>query len=437
MTDLAMLFVAAWISVWAVILWWKDTFFKSVVAALCALFFGAGFLQTLVPARFALAIIAILGIVCCLVKFRRTLGPRTRMLAVAGPTICLLTFGLLQAVVAADVMDPLFRYTVLFPIMLILGFIMSKVDKDNITVRTFLYVAVFMAVLAVLERIQGSFFVAGNYENADRLVRDGAIRSIVGAEHPLVLSVLLVASIPLVQMTLHRRAWQLMAYSLLLAGIVSTNSRGALALAALWFVLSVALKTQLLKRAGSFAIRALALAAAGTGIIWLLAGTGSESLSSTTAVDASAEYRSVLYTFAWRSLTEHPLGWGLAGLPEGVYVVASYFGSLDVATTVDSEIALAIFDFGWIGVAGVVGLGVFLFKSQRIRSPIGQSALLISASGFYLALHSWTGLGSAWFLLLGLCISFPEQPTEKEEIPGAATLRPSLLPSTRQEPNRG
>lgn len=426
MTDLVVLFIAGLISVWALLLWWKDTFLKSAVTTLWAFIFGAGFLETLIPARFALASIALIALASFLIKYRQTLESGTRMIGIAGPVLCILSFGIFQAVVSPDLLDPLFRYTVLFPVMLILGLITGRVDKDKIAARAFVYIAISMAILAIIERLSGSFFVAGSYVDADRLVRDGAIRSIVGAEHPLVLSVLLVTAIPLLQMTFSHRGWRLAMHGFLLAGIFATNSRGALAVAALWLVLSLALKTQLLQRAGSFALRTLAVAAAGTGIIWLVAGTGSESLSSTSAIDASAEYRSALYVFALRTLMEQPFGWGLGGLPEGVYVVASYFGRLDVAATVDSEIALAMFDFGWLGVLGIVGLGYFLLKSNRFQSPTGQSALLISASGFYLALHSWAGLGSAWFLLLGLCVSCVAPSAGEDQTLGTAGVLTSL-----------
>lgn len=406
MSDTAMIALFVIASAWTILLFWKSFFEKTIAAVLLMLIFGAGFAQTVIPVRFVLALAALTVIVTLTLKYRATLSPKVFRAVSITSTSCLVAYGTLQLFVQSEMLDPLFRYTVLFPLMFLAGYVASNLNLGVVVSKLYVLTGLTMAALAVVERIQNSFLLAGNYENAGRLVRDGAIRSIVGAEHPLVLSVLLVAAIPLVQVTVTSLVLRTGAFVLLIAGIVSTNSRGALVLVCMWFVITAALKSKIFGRAHTSLIQFFAAASLVVGLIWMLTGSGSDSLSSTSAVDASAEYRSSLYLFAAQSLVEQPWGWGLSGLPVGVYVVASYFGSLDIAMTIDSEVALLMFDFGWLGVLGFVSMASFLLRAGRLNSPLGQAALLLSASGFYLALHSWSGLGSAWFLLLGLSVTY-------------------------------
>ncbi|WP_458781230.1 hypothetical protein [Arthrobacter sp. D3-16] len=406
MSDIAMIAVLVIASAWSILLFWRNIFEKTIAAALLVLIFGAGFAQTVIPVRFVLALAALTIIVTTTLKYRATLSRKVLRVVSITSTSCLVAYGALQMFVQPEMLDPLFRYTVLFPLMFVAGYVACNLNLGAVLSKLYVLTGLAMAALAVLERVQNSFFLAGNYENAGRLVRDGAIRSIVGAEHPLVLSVLLVAAIPLVQVTFTTLVLRTGAFVLLIAGIVSTNSRGALVLICMWFVITAALKSRIFGRVHTSLLQFFAAASIVVGLIWILTGSGSDSLSSTSAVDASAEYRSSLYLFAAQSLVEQPWGWGLSGLPVGVYVVASYFGSLDIAVTIDSEVALLMFDFGWLGVLGFIVMASFLLRAGRLRSPLGQAALLLSASGFYLALHSWSGLGSAWFLLLGLSVSY-------------------------------
>lgn len=405
MSDAAMMAVLIIASVWTLLLFWKSTFQTTLAAALLVLIFGAGFAQTLIPVRFIIAATALTLLATATVSYRKTLAPGVMRVVCVSCTLCFVSYGALQSLVPSEISDPLFRYSVLFPLMFVVGYVASKTDGGSALTKIYVGTSLAMAALAVFERLQNAFLLAGDYENAGRLVRDGAIRSIVGAEHPLVLSVLLIAAVPLVHTALTSLTFRAGAYALLIAGIVSTNSRGALVLVCMWFVLAAAAERKILTRMPTSVLRLLGGASLVVGTVWMLAGTGSDSLASTSAVDASAEYRSSLYLFAARSLLEEPWGWGLAGLPTGVYVVSSYFGSLDIAATIDSEVALLLFDFGWLGFFGFLSLAFYLLHAGRLKSPYGQAALLVSGSGFYLALHSWSGLGSAWFLFLGLSMT--------------------------------
>jgi hypothetical protein len=290
----------------------------------------------------------------------------------------------------------------LFPVVGILGFFLTKSHEHFKLARIYVLVSTIMAVLAMVERGSGSFLVAGAYENSDRLIRDGTIRSIVFSEHPLVLSVLLLAAIPLVNLSLKRPAFRYLVGFVLVGGIVSTNSRGALIILAAWLLLVASSRMGILGRGVSLFVRLAVVSFLAVAFLGMLFGIGSDQISSSSAIDASAEYRTALYAFAAQSLMEAPWGWGIQGLPQGVYLVASYFGTLDIAKTVDSELALAVFDFGWVGLLAVVGLLVNQLGQKNLTSSIGQSGLIITMSGFYLALHAWVGLGTVWMLIIGL-----------------------------------
>lgn len=404
MNDLTLLVVAALAVVWVVLSGWKDWLLNSVILVLITLAFSAGLAQTLVPVRFVMMLFAALLLLIVIATRREYLSAQRLQVIIIGLSAFILLFGVMQFFTAPQESDPLFRYVILFPLIFVAGNVLSVSDLGTRVAKLLVYAAIFMALLAVFERFRGSFFVAGSYENAGRLVRDGTIRSIVFAEHPLVLSVLLIAAIPFVQITFKNRLPCFLAYFLLVAGIVSTNSRGALTLTIGWFLLTWAFRIGIVGHKGAIWARVLAVGATAVGFLTLLFGSGAENISSTSAIDASAEYRSSLYYFAAQSMLDQPWGWGLTGLPQGIYVASSYFGPLDIARTIDSEVALVMFDFGWVGLLGFFYLVSLLTKGKILRTPFGQSALLVTASGSYLALHAWVGLGSMWFLLIGLAI---------------------------------
>lgn len=404
MNDLTLLVAGALAMVWVVMSGWKDWLLNSAILGLIFLAFSAGLGQTLVPVRFVMMLFAALLFLIVITTRREYFSAQRLQGIILGLSACFLLFGIMQIFTASQESDPLFRYVVLFPLMFVAGNVLSVSGLGTRAASLLVYAAILMALLAIFERLRGSFFVAGSYENAGRLLRDGTVRSIVFAEHPLVLSVLLIAAIPFVQATFKNRFPRFLTYFLLVGGIVATNSRGALMLTIGWFLLAWAFRVGILGHKGARWTRVLAVGAAVVGFVSLLLGSGAENISSISAVDASAEYRSSLYYFAAQSMLDQPWGWGLAGLPQGIYVASSYFGPLDIARTIDSEVALVMFDFGWVGLLGFIYLAFLLTKGKRLSTPFGQSALLVTASGSYLALHAWVGLGSMWFLLIGLAI---------------------------------
>lgn len=390
--------------VWVIFIWLRGWLFNSCLIALIMFAYCSGYLQTLVPVRFIIALFAALLLVTLSATKISFLKPSEKVGIFTSLGFFVLIFTAFLSFVEAIETDPLFRYTLLFPLILSVGFFVAKAQAALQTARAYVAISSIMGLLSVIERVNGTFFVAGTYASSDRLYRDGSIRSIVFSEHPLVLSVLLLASVPLVASTLKTRAFRVLVYAALVGGIVCTNSRGALILLAIWIIIAAASNAKILRPGASKLARFTAIVGVAAGFLWMLVGSGPDELSSSSAVDASAEYRTSLYSFAARSLLEMPWGWGISSLPEGIYLVSSYFGTLDIAKTVDSELALAVFDFGWLGLIAFTGLIFVQLSARRLSSPFGQAAIIVTLSGFYLALHAWVGLGTVWMLLIGLSL---------------------------------
>lgn len=402
-----------------------DTF----IVLLVTLAYCSAYAQTLVPVRYILAAAA-LAIIVTLIARSSALSPRQRRLGVLIIVLSLFSYGVFYLLIDKEFTDQLLRYSVLFPLMATCGFLLARSGSTRRLERVYVFVSCIMGLLAVVERITGKFLVAGSYANSDRLTRDGSIRSIVFSEHPLVLSVLLLASIPLISRVLSRSTFRTMAFCVLLAGIVSTNSRGALIMLACWISFILVRKAGLFGRGASRVARFGAVGAILFLFIGSLFASDADQLASSNSLDASAEYRSSLYLFAARSLLTMPAGWGIGGLPEGIYYVSSAFGPLDLSRTVDSELALAVFDFGLIGLIGFGVLIIALLNSRRLNMNVGQSALIITASGFYLALHSWTGLGSIWMVFAGVVLGISYAPNGTGATISGTMSRKENLPQT-------
>ncbi|BCW46649.1 hypothetical protein StoSoilB5_38330 [Arthrobacter sp. StoSoilB5] len=388
--------------IWIVCVWLRGWLFTSCILCTTTLIYAAGYAQTQAPVRVALLSFLVLGVVALFCENTLNVSRRAKFICIGCVAVCGVIFVTGQVLLDGSASDPLFRYTLLYPLAALAGFLISGSDKQITVARTYVSVSLLMGLLAIFERLTANFLVAGTYENADRLVRDGSIRSIVFAEHPLVLSVLLVCAMPFVSQALPWHWLRFAAYVVIVASVLSTNSRGALVLLATWALLRITVRFSALRTGFTRVLKVTVGLGAAVAFYALLLGSGSEQLESSTAVDASAEYRSTLYSFAVRSLFEQPFGWGISGLPEGTYLAASLFGPLDVAKTVDSELALTVFDFGWIGLVTFLALGFGLVQPQRLASTYGQAAFLVTASGLYLALHAWVGLGTLWWLLIGL-----------------------------------
>jgi hypothetical protein len=373
-------------------------------AALIVTIFSAGYLGLSVPVRYV--IVVLLALACQMILSNRERGKRKGWgTAILAGSIIAIYFFVVVHPLDANFGDTLFRYVVVDPLAFYVGWLLWKTGNWNSFAKVYVVVSVICAVLAIVEYTKGSALFPRNTE-LDTISRNSAYRAAVLTEHPLVLAALLLVAIPLAWDLLRRkRLMRLLTIALLVVGIVSTGSRGVLYCFAGWVALLLALRLR--KSEVPRWTSVLACIACLVGIGWLLFFPPVFGfIGSADADQASAEYRLQLYSALNLSLDTQPLGWGIGpSAPRGQYILTTQFGDLDVADTLDSEVVSLGLEFGFVGLGAFVLFVVILFSGRRLITSVGQSAVLLTVCGLFLALHAWIGLGSVWLLLLGSACS--------------------------------
>ena len=397
--------------------------------------FSAGYLKTEFPLRFALAlVIVLLGVSAAFGDPSKS--TRRRNLAI------MLTLGSL--VVAATVLtasntlpgelDVLFRYLVVLPAAFVVGTQIAQKAVISVWIDAYRFWMLLFGVAAIVEFVTGRLF----FEREGYIISLGTLtfRSLVLSEHSLGLATMLAAGVPYLWL-ITRRLHRVVALVVTGVAIWTTGSSGPMIL----FVLMIA--ALLLARVGTHRPVVWArMLRWGTTVVLLglvLVGTvlayNREIIVTSTTDAASAQYRIALYASVWPSLTERPEGWGVTGIPEGLLLIPTAGRIIDLARTIDSEFVLLTLEFGWIGLLVCFALVTLVFRPRALVSPVGQSALIITAAGFFLALHAWLGLGTLWLLQLGLLYAVsradpgvaPASPAEPAlGVRPASVVRPAL-----------
>ena len=123
----------------------------------------------------------------------------------------------------------------------------------------------------------------------------------------------------------------------------------------------------------------------------------------------------------------------------------SPFGTLDVSETVDSELVHTALDFGYLGLALLAAVVVVVLCRLRADSWWSHLALLITAAGLYLSIHSWLSLLSLWAIALGAVVANPPPRSDADLTPAgtppvaAVVAREHRIPRHRHQfaPDRG
>ena len=367
--------------------------------------FSAGYLKTLFPLRFALAVlIVVLGVCAAFSEYAPAeCRVRRRNLAV------LLTLGVL--VIAATVLtsatllpgelDKVFRYAVVLPAAFVVGTQLADPAVRQMWLSSYRFWALLFAGAAIVEFLTGRLL----FPREGFVVSLGSLtfRSLVLSEHSLVLATLLVSGVPYLAL-IRSRARRVGALAVTGFAIWTTGSSGPLILFGLVLLAFLVARGSWMRpwlwarllRWGTVTVLA-ALVLLGTVLTY-----NRQIIVTSTTDDASAQYRLALYASVWPSVTERPLGWGIAGIPEGLLLIPSAGRIIDLSRTIDSEFVLLALEFGWIGVVVAFALVMLVFRTRALTTPVGQSVLLITAAGFFLALHAWLGLSALWLLQLGM-----------------------------------
>lgn len=379
--------------------------------------FAAGLGALGVPLRYPLAALLAIVAVLTLLEFRPSTTRRIALVTVPVWTIGVAGFCALVSPLDPSDNDALFRYALLYPLAAMAGALLALSRYRPWLGRVFVGWATVFALLAIVEFVFRIHLVPG--PGHPGLVRDGLLRAVVAAEHPLVLAALLAMALPFLWNAHVALSVRIGGSAILTLGILATGSRGALALVGLAIAVAVVVRVWPARSRGRAVTRiAIGIAvAAVVALVLLVVGFPTwDVLTSDDPETASLQYRVVLYQKVLESLGTHPFGWGLGGLPAGVFVVPSQFGPIDLSTTIDSEVALLAFDAGAVGLGLFVALLSYLVSRHVLASSAGQSALIVSVAGLYVAIHAWTGLGLAAALVVGAAIAI-----DRTDAPSSAT----------------
>jgi hypothetical protein len=358
------------------------------------------------PPRFALAVLLALGAVSCALNMSVPVSTRTLLaVIVLGTTAIMLVAFLGFQVVTGTIGDAYFRYVVIAPLSAAYGFLLVRSGRIAQVGYALLVVAVATSMLAVVEVVTDGPILNGNPFD---VFIDGQFRAAVFSEQTLVLSALLLCALT-VAVVATTGTKRVLAIAVLLAGVAATFSRGALVLTAGYVVVAAVWATAPGIRRYAAAIRtpAIAILLVAAPVLFLSQGAMANGVTSSDPTVASAQYRRAIYAMMPDSLQTHPLGWGMLGPPEGEYTLRSPFGTLDVSATVDSEVVHAALDFGYLGLALLAVVVVVAIRRLRADRWWTHMAVLITAAGLYLSIHSWLSLLSLWAIALGAAVANP------------------------------
>ena len=357
--------------------------------------------------RFLPSRLVLLAILFVVIVAARSTGRLfdARMVALAG--ICVVVGSAI--VESSPRIDPVLqanlqRFIVLFPVAFIAGIAIAR-SGTRPFLRAAITVAVAMSVLATYEYLTGASLFGREGEFA-WLQQGGRSRSLVGAEHSLVLGALLMSSIPAL-LIVRRMSTRQVLCAIILAGVWFTNSRGSFAFAvplAALVLFPNLLGAILAKRRPVVVLSVVSFAA----LAYLSVAVWEPRTTSTNWSENSAQYRPAMYALVPRMLTEIPYGYGFGELPLGRWLVEAPTGFADVAHSTDSQLVLSVLRLGIPGLLAYVAVWVLAIRRWQRSNEIALMLLAVTASGLFVALDAWDGLGTYWVLLAG--ISFGSLP---------------------------
>ena len=357
-----------------------------------ALVFSAGFVDTVLPVRILLIppLVALCITGCA--------GPRIKVLG-----LVLGVAGILAQWTgsSASTAEETTRILFVLPLALCAGAGFDDRDRGRLGVAM-VWLGSVSSVAALLEWKLSRWFLP-NFLSGEPLFRDGHVRAVVAAEHPLTLAATLVACVPMAMALRCDYRLRILTVLLLSGGVFATGSRGALGVIVIVAIVRLLVSRRTRARTFGNVVLAYGLVLALVGALYFALTANSQlgSVVSRDSSQASVEYRPVLYRAAEQSLFHRPFGYGLGGLPRGTYQIPSSFGVLDLSDTVDSEYVLLIFSFGILGLLFAGWAWWRILSHSGWRQPCNQAAASILVCGAFLALHAWIGLGGLLFLLLG------------------------------------
>ncbi|PWJ25117.1 hypothetical protein ATK17_1229 [Branchiibius hedensis] len=295
------------------------------------------------------------------------------------------------------------RFLMTFPIAVAAGWVLacSRAGLDYLA-RTIATVGTLTAVLAIIEFATGHSLFRRDAE-FETYVRGDSARAVVGAEHPLILGVLLCVAVPFTYRAVRRWWLRWSCLAVLLAGVYVTGSRGPWGVSiGVVVLLAVPGLARFIGRHFGTLLFAVMV---GLGVLWYFASRVWQPVTTSTDTLAnSMEYRAAIYSLLPRILLAQPFGYGLGDLPTGVWLIRGPSEMTDITATVDSQWVLSAMRLGWLGVALVFLLVAIAIVALRRRLDFGLGLFVFTGCGTFVALDAWDGAGSLWMVLVGVCV---------------------------------
>lgn len=306
------------------------------------------------------------------------------------------------------------RFLLTFPLAAAAGWVLASSGAAlNYLARCIAVVGTMTAAPAVIEFITGRSLL-GRDSEFETYVRDNSARAVVGAEHPLILGVLLCVAVPFTYLAIRRWWLRWPCILLLMAGVYATGSRGP------WGVTVAVLLLLTVPGLMRFIARHFGLLLFGVmvalGVLWYFASRVWQPVTSSSDTLAnSMEYRAAIYSLLPRILLDQPFGYGLGELPAKTWLIRSPSQIVDITTTIDSQWVLSAMRLGWLGVLLVFALVTVSVLALRRRLDFGLALFLFTGCGTFVALDAWDGAGSLWILLAGACVRLLSYPPHSLE----------------------
>jgi hypothetical protein len=294
------------------------------------------------------------------------------------------------------------RLLVLLPIFLRAGYLVGSMTDRRAYYRPIVCMGVVAAVIADFEYLTGQSLF-GRTEEMRTLSRDGIFRALGASEQPLVLGVVLAATLVLVADSGLRG--RLLICLVLVSGCLSTGSRGPAAIAAICAAVQFVPKAvPWVQRQGRALIALwlllILLLALLSAFVWTRVVPG------LTGGQYSTNYRFAIYSFLPEMVMEAPFGFGLGEIPTGRWLLNSELrGTVDLATTVDSELVLLTVKFGIFGFLLFICLSVLSIRALAYEYGAGAAGIVIAGSGLFVALEAWDNTLAMWMFFIGAAVS--------------------------------
>ncbi|MGW0172762.1 O-antigen ligase family protein [Rhodococcus sp. NPDC003322] len=367
--------------------------------------------------RVVLAVLLAVGSVGCIMCGGASIATKTfASVVITCFAAIVLTEFLGFEVASPAIADSYFRYVAIVPLSAAYGHLLVRGGRARQFGQAFLAIGLVASPLAVVEYVinRPLFANRGRFET----YLGEQYRASLLSGQPLVLAILLLCAVAIAFVML-RGHLRWIAIAILVSGVAATDSRGALGLTFVFLALAVIWERFPRLHEHEKLFRAIFVTASAVAPFMMMTRyAGFAGITSSDPATASQQYRGALYSIAGRTLSDRPWGWGIQGLPPGIYTFRSPFGLIDASDSLDSEFVQLLVEFGYLGALALIVAIVVVALRLRWDRWWTLTAVLITAAGYYLSIHSWLGILSLWALSVGA--AFADPPTIPETRPPGA-----------------